>query len=75
MHRWEKIVFSIIALITSTQSFSQAGVNITPSTGFMRSEGKIYVVMAVAVVILTGLILYLFRLDRKITKLEKRENL
>jgi len=37
----------------------------------MRSNGRIYVVVAVVVLILVGLILYLVRLDRKITKLEK----
>ena len=37
----------------------------------MRSNGKIYVVVAVLVIILLGLILYLVRLDRKISKLEK----
>ena len=37
----------------------------------MRSNGRIYVVVAVVVVILLGLILYLVRLDRKITRLEK----
>ena len=36
-----------------------------------RSNGKIYVVVAVVVTILLGLFLYLFRLDRKITKLER----
>lgn len=37
----------------------------------MRHNGKIYVVVSVILIILTGLILYLIRLDRKITKLEK----
>jgi len=37
----------------------------------MRSNGKIYVVVAVILIILIGLLLYLVRLDRKITKLEK----
>ena len=37
----------------------------------MRSKGKIYVVVAVLVTIFIGIILYLIRLDRKITKLEK----
>jgi CcmD family protein len=37
----------------------------------MRSNGKIYVVIAVILTILTGLILYLIRLDKKISKLEK----
>jgi CcmD family protein len=37
----------------------------------LRSNGKIYVVVTVVVIILLGLFLYLFRLDRKISKLEK----
>ncbi len=40
---------------------------------FMRSEGKLYVVMAVVVTILLGIFLYLINLDRKIKKIE-REN-
>jgi heme export protein D (CcmD) len=35
-----------------------------------RASGKIYVVIAVLVVILLGLILYVARLDRKISRLE-----
>lgn len=38
----------------------------------MRQEGKIYVVVAILGVILLGFILYLFLLDRKVTRLEKR---
>lgn len=37
----------------------------------MRSNGKIYVVLAVIITILVGLLLYLIRIDRKISKLEK----
>ena len=37
----------------------------------MRSNGKIYVVVAVIVAIFAGIIIYLVRLDRKLTKLEK----
>ncbi|MBL7739964.1 MAG: CcmD family protein [Chitinophagaceae bacterium] len=37
----------------------------------MRSNGRIYVVVAVMVTILLGLVLYVVRLDRKISKLEK----
>ena len=37
----------------------------------MRNNGKIYVVVTVVLIILVGLLLYLIRLDRKITKLEK----
>ena len=37
----------------------------------MKTNGKIYVVIAVMLTILAGLVLYLIRLDRKISKLEK----
>ncbi len=37
----------------------------------MRSEGKIYVVVAILTTILAGLIIYLVMIDRKVTKLEK----
>jgi len=37
----------------------------------LRADGKIYVVVAVVVIILLGLILYVVRLDRKISRLEK----
>jgi CcmD family protein len=37
----------------------------------MRSNGKIYVVVAVLVTIFVGILLYLIRLDRKLTKLER----
>ena len=39
----------------------------------MRSNGKIYVVMAVCITILLGLILYLVSIDRKIAKIEDRQ--
>ncbi len=38
----------------------------------MRSEGKIYVLVAIILIILFGLMAYLFLLDRKITRLEDR---
>lgn len=37
----------------------------------MRADGKIYVVVAVISIILTGLFVYLFTIDRKVSKLEK----
>lgn len=40
----------------------------------MRSNGKIYVVVAVILTIFAMLIIYLIRLDRKISKLEKNIN-
>jgi CcmD family protein len=39
----------------------------------LRSNGRIYVVVTVILVILVGLFLYLLRLDRKISKIEKED--
>jgi len=39
----------------------------------MKENGKIYVVIAVMLTILAGLVLYLIRLDRKISRLEKNK--
>jgi uncharacterized membrane protein len=39
----------------------------------MRKNGKIYVVVAVVLTILIGLFLYLLRLDKKISNLEKNQ--
>ena len=39
----------------------------------MRHNGKIYVVVSVILIIFIGIILYLIRLDRKITRLEREK--
>lgn len=40
----------------------------------MRASGKIYVVIAIILTILAGLIFYVARLDRKITRFEKEKS-
>jgi hypothetical protein len=62
--------FSLFCLSALAQS--NADNNETLATT-MRSNGKIYVVVAVMLTILTGLIIYLIRIDRKISKLENEE--
>jgi uncharacterized membrane protein len=39
-----------------------------------RSEGKIYVVVAVALIIFLGMVVYLISIDRKVKKLEEEQN-
>jgi len=43
------------------------------SPDYMRSIGKIYVVAGVCLIILLTLLIYLVLLDRKISRLEKRQ--
>jgi uncharacterized protein HemX len=59
----------VIVLLTSANLFAQEEV---PMADGMRSDGKIYVVVAIALVILLGLVGYLFLLDRKVTKVENQ---
>lgn len=65
-----KILLSLSLLLLHVLVFAQ-DTNGIEMADKMRSNGKIYVVAAVVLTILTGLILYLVRLDRKISRLEK----
>lgn len=47
------------------------GADVPEMADAMRQNGKIYVVVAVIVLILLGLLLYLIRLDRKVGRLEQ----
>ena len=61
----------IVLLLLSSTGFSQTDEGKVDMADTMRSNGRIFVVVAVVVVILIGLILYLVRLDKKISKVEK----
>lgn len=76
MINYRKTILTAFIFLITISSIAQvaSAVDTTRENGFMRSEGKIYVVMAVVITILAGLIFYLFRLDRKLSKLEKGKN-
>ncbi|PWS31294.1 CcmD family protein [Pedobacter paludis] len=59
-------------MITTLQLFAQN--NDVEMADALRSNGKIYVVVICIVVILLGLLVYLFALDKRLKKIEK-ENL
>ena len=72
-HLKKMLVFIVFAILNinlraqdSTEKVGMADV--------MRSNGRIYVVIAVVLTILFGLILYLVRLDRKINRMEKQSH-
>lgn len=60
-----------LLLLTAGTSFAQSGSGIEMADE-MRSSGKIYVVVAVIILILLALIAYLFSIDRKVKKLEQK---
>ena len=64
-----RLGFCIFGFVLSAVSFAQ---DAKPEMAdLMRSNGKIYVVVAVCLTILIGLFIYVFLLDRKISRLEK----
>lgn len=62
------VLFNFLSLMTWAQVTGNGGIKMADK---LRSSGKIYVVVLVLVIILTGLFIYLVSLDRKIGKLEK----
>ncbi len=66
------MLFLFFMVMVSIPGFSQSS-EPAEMADTMRSNGKIYVVIAVILTILGGLILYLVRLDRKISRLEKSD--
>jgi EamA domain-containing membrane protein RarD len=66
----KKIIFALMLLLSSVQLFAQTGQ--VEMADVMRSNGKIYVVVTCIVVILAGLLIYLFSLDKRLKKIEKK---
>jgi len=67
-----KKYFSRLFLFIS--NFALAQDNSVEMADVMRSNGKIYVVLAVVLIVFFGFIFYLIHLDKKISKLEKEIN-
>lgn len=62
---------TICCLLFSFYGFCQDNSAIKDIPTGLRAEGKLYVVLVVAVTLLAGFVIYLISLDRKISKLER----
>ena len=61
----------VITLLFISQTFAQSAEKVEMAD-LLRSSGKIYVVVAVASVVFIGLALYLFSIDNRLKKIEKK---
>ena len=63
-------ILSFIAFtpVVTAQDLADANIEMAEK---MRSEGKIYVVVLVVIILFSGLIIYTINTDRKVSKLEK----
>jgi CcmD family protein len=68
---YKSIISLLLAFLLPQIVFASEHV---PGGDFFRSTGKINVVFAVILVIFAGIVIYLIRLDKKITRLEKQFN-
>lgn len=64
----DKFIKTLFALLLVSPAFGQNQVEMADQ---LRTEGKIYVVVTIILIVLAGLIFYLFLLDKKVKKLEK----
>jgi hypothetical protein len=65
-----KLILIVIVSFFSTLVYAQ---DKPEMADVMRSNGKIYDVVAVCLTILIGLFIYVFIIDRKISKIEKNK--
>jgi Na+/alanine symporter len=70
MKKLTKFLLMSLLLLTSATLFAQEA----EMADTMRSEGKIYVVVAIILIIFSGLIGFLIYTDKKVSSLEKRMN-
>ena len=69
MDKIKRVASVFIMVLTTLYATAQ---DVVPPADVMHSNGKIYVVMTVVTIIVTGLLLYVMSVDRKIGKLEKK---
>lgn len=64
-------LFFTFTAVFGQEAVQQQNTETGPVNEFFRSESKIYVAVGVLVIIFTCIVLYVARLDRRISKLEK----
>lgn len=69
-----KLLITLLLLVPGRIVFAQEGPQYSGMEALFRGEGKIYVVVGVLVIIFLGILIYLIMTDRRIGKLEQREN-
>jgi CcmD family protein len=72
-NNWLSRAFALLLplLLLAGTAFAQATADQPEMADALRASGKIYVVVLVIVIIISGLLLYLVRLDRKVSRLER----
>ncbi|MCB0689843.1 MAG: CcmD family protein [Saprospiraceae bacterium] len=67
----KRLVSTLLALVLLNMLYGQTD-SVMAGEDFFQAIGKMYVVVAIILVIFAGVSLYLWRLDRKLSQLEKK---
>jgi CcmD family protein len=67
-----KKIISLFCFVVALLINSAASAQDAEMADGMRANGKIYVVVGIVLIVLAGLVVYLFVMDKKLTKLEKQ---
>ncbi len=71
---FKKIISFLLLQIITVSAFAQRPDNTIEMADVMRSNGKIYVVIAVLLTIFAGLLIFLISQEMKLKKLERKIN-
>lgn len=69
----KSVKYLITGILFIVLGFSATAQDPVEMADTMRSSGKIYVVIAVMLTILLGLLLYVIRIEKKLNRLEKNK--
>ncbi len=71
---YRKLLVILVAACLPVLAVAQQGADNSnvPMASLMRSNGKIYVVVAVLVIIFIGILFFLIGLEKRLRKLEKK---
>lgn len=64
----------ILCLALMLMGYASAFAQDVEMADTMRSEGKIYVVIGTIAIVFIGLAIYLFSIDRRLTRIEKQKD-
>lgn len=72
MNNLKKLVLFFVFASIQVMAHAQAAATDQNTNDLMRSNGRIFLVMTIVVLIVSGLLAYVYTLDKKISKLEKK---
>ena len=71
----KKIILLLLMLVSLSQTLFAQAADQVEMADKLRADGKIWVVVAVVAIVLAGIAINMFRVDSKVSKIEKELNI